>query len=142
MFFGIRKMCGRLSHCRTGPYKEGGKIQVERRSCARSASSGHNRNKYTPESTVWRGVSRPESSRVLFGGLSRHLRRSLEKWIRLMRHGVPFSPTTLTNQFVGLIDTHCPPELPCSDIPEPRMAIPVDQQQVVPTDAYPNEGAH
>lgn len=42
-------------------------------------SSGHISDYYTPESRVCKDVSRPESTRGLFWGLSRHLRRSLRK---------------------------------------------------------------
>lgn len=59
-----------------------------------------------------------------------------------MRYDVPFSPTTLANQFVGLINGHRPPELPCFHVPEPRMTISIDQQQVIPADAHSDEGAH
>ena len=45
-------------------------------------SLGHLPNYYIPESRVFRGVLKPESTRVLSGGLSRHLRVSLERQVR------------------------------------------------------------
>ena len=95
-----------------------------------------------PESRVCRDVSRAESAGDLFGGSSRHLGVSLENRPYSMKCDAPLSPTALANQFVSFIVCHCPPELLRLHVPKPRMSVSIDQEQVIPADAHPDEGMH